>query len=154
MNIKRLLLTLIMSLILFILGVFFYIDLLDSFLPESKCILYAWSSISDQFRDALFFGTSLSIIPFGLRYVWYKTKNSSNILKLKSAVILLLFIISSLIVSYFILKNNLELRCKLLKSSTMKVSVDMIEVKYWLYVLFGIIMGFLANYFYLKNNKS
>lgn len=154
MNLKKFLLTLSVSILLFLLGVIFYIDLLNLLLPKFDCVLYVWNGLSDEFRNALFFGFTLSIIPFGLLYVWNLTKTISKLSKLKSVLILVFFILLAMAVSYFIVYSNLELRCKLIKSTGINVSVDLTEIQYWLYVLCGALIGLLANYFYLKNNKS
>ena len=153
MNLKKFLLTFLISLIIFLLGIIFYSDLINILLPDIDAVSYAWMGMSDQFRDALFFGTTLSIVPFGLQFVWIKNKPFSKLAKLISVLILIFFILLSLALSYFILYNNLELRGVLIRSTAINVSVDLSEIQYWLYVLCGILVGLLVNYFYFKKNK-
>jgi len=153
MNNQRLLL-LIFSFILFFLGFLFYDLLLNLFLPKFDCIVYTWSSLKSPIKVYTYFGLILSIIPLCLHYLWKMTNTSLIKQKVISILIVLFFLITTIIFSFFILKSNLELRCKLLKSNSLIVSVNIEEIRYWLYAFYGISIGMFSNYFYLKKFRS
>lgn len=158
-KLKKILLTIFISLILSVIGMLIYESLFEILLPKIDDIKYVMVEINGQFIPSLQFGLTLGIMPALLLLIWNKVSVVTTNKKLLSIAIVLTSMALAIIVRY----QMLILHFKKVKSIQVEVpnnnfnydySFPIENLKYENYIFFGMIFGCLIAYVILRKKKE
>ena len=151
---KAIIISIILSIVLLIVGFYWYGDILDWSLPRIKGVTYNADSFGEAFFDNVGFAVILALVPLTTVLCWKYYPISSKRNQMLSAALIVACVGGVAVIKIIMFRMQANLYLNNFYSSTqLKVVIPMKEATFVRYMIFGLIAGCVINYFLLKDRK-
>jgi len=141
--------TLLISIVLFVLGLFTFTPLFEFFEPHVEGILLQVTELGQGFRTSILFSLLLALIPFALLFIWRRAPILSLTRKIASIVTIVAFIAIAICIRHQAVKTYFTLAVKKTifpgGNQVMVYPIDPINFVYYMFV--GLCIGCIFSYF-------
>ena len=148
-------LTILASLVLFILTFTQFKKLLEFLMPRTENLQYHYTHITTQFKLTLFFSIIIGLTPLFLILTWRLGRIDKTVRRIYSGFIVVFLMSISIALKYYLVKLTLyritDLKTK--TSETINNSFAIEDLNFESYLLAGLILGCIVSYFLFKKNR-
>jgi hypothetical protein len=147
--------TIILSIILFFIGLYTYDSFITLTLPSIENVQYIATDIADAFKQPLYFGLTLALFPIVITFLWRVTPILTINKKLLTICILLVFMILFIIVRREMIKSQTShLLPVTLNVEKLKVAYPLSSINFELFAISGLITGSFVSFFSLRQKSK
>jgi hypothetical protein len=152
----KIILAILFSLLLIVLGQYFFGDFYELLLPNVDGATYQTTDFSSEFYNSIIFSLALGLIPISLLLLWKLSKVNAINKKMLSVFIIIICMTLAVLIRQQTIKSHLQ---ELTKSSTVtsnnfSVSYPIDKVNFEYYLLIGLFIGWLMSYLIFRQEKN
>jgi hypothetical protein len=151
-----LVLTMLTSLVLFILTFTQFRKLLEFLMPKIENIQYQTTDIGSQFKLALFFSIVIGLTPIFLYLTWRFGRIEKTKRRTYCGLIVIVFMAISVALRQYLIKSTFSglTNLKSQTGETIYSSFATENLNFEYYVLGGLILGCIVSYLFLKDKEA
>lgn len=148
-----LILTIITSIVLFILTLTQFGKLFEILLPKIENLQYQTSEMGSQFRLVLFFSIVIALTPILLFITWRIARIEIIKRRILSGIIVIVLMILAIVLRQQLIKSTFKslTNLKTQTGETIYNSIAIENLHFEYYLLGGLILGCMVSFFVLKN---
>lgn len=146
---STILITIIISIVLFFAGLFSYGSFISFTLPKTTNIIFVTTDFKDSFKQPLYFGLTLALIPLAALFLWRMGSISAINKKILSIGILLVCMILFMVAR----REMIIFQANHLTTSSaerFKIPMPFASIKFELFALAGLLAGGIISFFALR----
>lgn len=150
-----LILTIVTSIVLFILIFSTFGKLFELLLPQIENLQYQTAEMSSQFRLALFFSLVIGLAPILLYLTWRLARIEMTTRRIFSGLIVIVFMVIGILFRQQLIKSTFKklTNLKTQTGETIYNSFAIENLHFEYYLLGGLILGCIVSFFTLRDKK-